>query len=132
MNLQKPAIDLGIIAKDIDAMLGFYRDYLGLEFVATIPMPLGGTMHRFRVGESVIKIIDLDPAPQAEAPLGGVRGANGYRYWTIHIDGLEGKVAALEAAGQEIVVPIREIREGVRIAFVVDPDGNWVELLENS
>ena len=39
MNIQKNAIDIGIIAKDIDAMLAFYRDALGLEFEAAIPMP---------------------------------------------------------------------------------------------
>jgi len=26
----------------------------------------------------------------------------------------------------------KTIREGVAIAIVADPDGNWVELLENS
>ena len=29
----------------------------------------------------------------------------------------------------EVVVPPREIRSGVRISIVEDPDGNWVEFL---
>lgn len=32
----------------------------------------------------------------------------------------------------KIEVPAKVIREGVTIAIVTDPDGNWVELLENS
>ena len=32
MNIQKNAIDIGIITKDIEAMLTFYRDTLELEF----------------------------------------------------------------------------------------------------
>ena len=132
MNIQKNAIDIGIITKDIEAMLTFYRDSLELEFEASIPMPGGGTMNRFKVGDSVIKIIELDPSAPAEAPLGGIRGASGYRYWTIHVNNLEECVATIEAAGYKVVVPVKKIREGIAIAIVEDPDANWVELLENS
>lgn len=132
MNIQKNAIDIGIITKDIEAMLTFYRDTLELQFEAAIPMPGGGTMNRFKVGDSVIKIIELDPSAPAEAPLGGIRGASGYRYWTIHVNNLEECVATIEAAGYKVVVPVKKIREGIAIAIVEDPDANWVELLENS
>ena len=132
MNIQKNAIDIGIIAKDIDAMLAFYRDTLGLEFEATIPMPGGGTMNRFKVGDSIIKVIELDPKAPLEAPPGGIRGASGYRYWTIHVDNLEECVATIESAGHKVVMPAKKIREGITIAIVEDPDANWVELLENS
>jgi hypothetical protein len=30
------------------------------------------------------------------------------------------------------VSPVREIRPGVTIAIVEDPDGNWVEFLTNA
>ena len=30
------------------------------------------------------------------------------------------------------MVPAKVIREGITIAIVADPDGNWVELLESS
>ena len=132
MNIQKNAIDIGIIAKDIDAMLAFYRDALGLEFEAAIPMPGGGTMNRFKVGDSIIKVIELDPKAPLEAPPGGIRGASGYRYWTIHVNNLEECVVAIESAGHKVVMPPKKIREGITIAIVEDPDANWVELLENS
>ena len=132
MNIQKNAIDIGIIAKDIDAMLAFYRDALGLEFEAAIPMPGGGTMNRFKVGDSIIKVIELDPKAPLEAPPGGIRGASGYRYWTIHVNNLEECVVAIESAGHKVVMPAKKIREGITIAIVEDPDANWVELLENS
>ena len=132
MNIQKNAIDIGIIAKDIDAMLAFYRDTLGLEFEAAIPMPGGGTMNRFKVGDSIIKVIELDPKAPLEAPPGGIRGASGYRYWTIHVDNLEECVATIESAGHKVVMPAKKIREGITIAIVEDPDANWVDLLENS
>ena len=131
INVQKPAIDIGIIAKDIDAMMKFYGESLGLELEATIPMPGGGAMNRFKVGDSIIKVIELDPAPPAEAPPGGIRGASGYRYWTIHVPNLEEVVNRINSGGYKVVVPAKVIREGITIAMVADPDGNWVELLQN-
>lgn len=132
VDVKKAAIDIGIIAKDIDAMMTFYGDTLGLEFEASIPMPGGGTMNRFKVGDSIIKVIELDPAAPADAAPGGIRGANGYRYWTITVGNLEDCVQKAADAGAKVVVPAKVVREGVTIAIIADPDGNWVELLETS
>jgi catechol 2,3-dioxygenase-like lactoylglutathione lyase family enzyme len=38
-------------------------------------------------------------------------------------------VADCEAAGYKIAVPTTELRPGITIAIIEDPDGNWVELL---
>ncbi len=132
MEIQKAAIDLGIVTNNLEAMLEFYGDKLGLGFEATIPMPGGGVMHRYRVGDSVVKIVETEPRPPAEAAPGGIRAATGYRYWTIHVPDINGLVQKLESQGVDIAVPVKTIRPGVAIAMVVDPDGNWVELLENS
>ena len=35
-------------------------------------------------------------------------------------------------AGYTVAWEPREIRPNVRIAMIEDPDGNWVELLENN
>ena len=131
-GIQKPAIDIGIITNNLEAMLEFYRDTLGLELEAVIDMPGGGVMNRFKVGDSIVKVIETEPKPEATAPPGGIRGATGYRYWTLHVNDLPAAVAAVEAAGNKVVVPEKTIRPGVTIAIVADPDGNWVELLNNS
>lgn len=131
IDVVKPAIDIGIVTNNLDSMMTFYRDVLGLEFEATIPMPGGGQMNRFKVGDSVIKVIETDPKPPAEAAPGGIRGATGYRYWTITVSNLAACVAKADAAGHKIVVPAKEVRPGVTIAIIADPDGNWVELLQN-
>ena len=132
MSIQKSAIDLGIITNNLDAMLTFYGEQLGLEVESVIDMPGGGVMHRFKAGASIVKVIETDPKPNLTAAPGGIRGATGYRYWTLHISDLEDKVASLEAAGVKVVVPVKEIRTGITIAIVADPDGNWVELLNNA
>ena len=132
MSIQKPAIDLGIITNNLEPMLEFYGTQLGLDKEAVIDMPGGGVMHRFKAGDSIVKVIETDPKPEASAPPGGIRGATGYRYWTLHVTDHSDTLQTLEAAGVKIVVPAKTIREGVTIAIVADPDGNWVELLNNA
>ena len=130
INITKTSIDIGIVCNDIDAMLTFYGETLGLPLEGTIPMPGGGKMNRFKVGDSVIKVIELDPTPETQAAPGGIRGATGYRYWTITCSNLAYCVTRAEAAGAKIVVAAKEVRPGITIAIIADPDGNWVELLQ--
>ena len=129
MTLTKQAIDLGIVTTNGAAMLAFYRDVLGLKLQGEMPMPGGvGLMHRLLCGDSLIKLVVLPAVPAPAAP-GGIQGAAGYRYWTITISNLGEMVSACQAAGAKVVMAEREIRPGVRIAIVADPDGNWVEFL---
>ena len=130
-SLAKDAIDLGIVVRDGEAALRFYRDTLGLEFLATTPMP-GLTMHRLMCGNSMIKIVIPDRLPEAAAPPGGFQAATGIRYWTVSVSNLDQVVADCASGGYRIAVPPREIRPGVRIAMVEDPEGNWLELVQAS
>ena len=130
VQLTKDSIDLGIVVRDADASLAFYRDTLGLEPAGEMPMPGGnGTMYRLTCGSSTIKLVHPEKAPPATAPPGGIPGAYGYRYWTISVSNIEAATDACAAAGYTVVVPVREIRAGTRISIIEDPDGNWVELL---
>ncbi|MEY2436224.1 MAG: hypothetical protein QOF97_1060 [Acidimicrobiaceae bacterium] len=128
-QLTKDSIDLGIVTNDAAAAVRFYRDVLGFEDHGEVPMP-GGAMHRLGCGTSTIKIVAPRKTPPAVAPGVGIQGATGYRYWTISVSNIADLVAACEAAGRPIAVPITELRPGVTIAIVEDPDGNWVEFLQ--
>ncbi|MGE5597148.1 MAG: VOC family protein [Hyphomicrobiales bacterium] len=133
VQLTKDSIDLGIVVSDGAKALAFYRDTLGFEHVGTTPMPGGGgTMERLMCGTSLIKVVVPDKPLETKAPRGGIQGAYGYRYWTISISNLSQLLADCEKAGYRVVVPEREIRPGVSIGIVEDPDGNWVELLQAS
>ncbi|HTO08692.1 MAG TPA: VOC family protein [Myxococcota bacterium] len=128
----KDSIDLGIISVNGPAMLAFYRDVLGLAHQGDMPMPTGGLMHRLACGTSVIKLVVPDKPPASRAAPGGIGGGTGYRYWTISVSNLDDVVSAAQSAGHKIVIPRRKVRAGVEIAMLEDPDGNWVELLEQS
>lgn len=134
VKLAKDAIDLGIVIRDSEASLRFYRDTLGFEHVADMPMPLGGggTMHRLNCGNTLVKLVKFDKVPEAANPGGGIVGASGYRYFTMIISNLDEVLQACADGGYKIVISKREARPGVTIGMVEDPDGNWVEFVQNT
>ncbi len=127
MKPAKNSLDLGVIARDIKASLHFYQKLLGLEFVGTMPLWFG-TMHRLRFGESDFKLIEPKEVPTKGAI--GLENQLGFRYVTFVIENLSELCNDLKKNGIEFTVPEREIRPGVRIAMVKDPDGNIVEFVE--
>jgi len=132
VQLTKDSIDLGVVIRDSDASLAFYRDTLGFEHVADMPMPGGATMHRLMCGTTLVKLVKFDQVPEAANPLGGIVGASGYRYFTISISNLDDVLAACDQKGYKVVWKKREVRPGVFVGMVEDPDGNWVEFLGDS
>jgi len=129
MKSAKDSLDIGVIVRDIKASLNFYQNILGLEFVGSVPLWFG-TMHRLRFGASDFKLIE----PKLVPPQGAVGLENqlGFRYVTFVIRNLSQLCARLTTIGIEFTVPEKEIRPGVRIAMVKDPDGNIVEFVERS
>lgn len=128
----KPAIDLGIVTTNGDAMLAFYRDVLGFRHEGDVNMEAAGikVMHRLWFGDSLIKLVVPMRTPKAPPVMGGIPGSTGYRYWTMTISNLDEVMGELAAADAKIIRPKTEIRAGVNIAIVEDPDGNWVEFVE--
>lgn len=133
LSLRKNAIDLGIVIKDSEASLAFYRDLLGFEHVSDTPMPgaVPATMHRLMCGDTMIKLVSHDDTPSTGAPSGGIAGATGLRYFTMQISNLGEATAACQAAGVKVIIDQLEVRPGVRISMVEDPDGNWVEFVDD-
>jgi len=129
VELTRQSLELGIVTENPDAMVAFYRDTLGFEFERSWDMPSGGTMYRLKLGDNIIKILKMQNTPPATAPGGGVAGATGYRYWTIFVADMEKALSDVEKDGHTVVMPPTDIGPGVRMSFVADPDGNWLELV---
>ena len=129
MNPAKDSIDLGVLVSNIEASLHFYQELLGLKFIEKIPVWFG-TMYRLRFGTSDFKLID----PSARPPQGliGLESQVGFRYVTFVIKNLSDICKELRSKGVVFEVPEKELRPGVRIAMVRDPDGNVVEFVERS
>ncbi len=129
MKPAKDSLDLGIVVSDIKASLNFYQNILGLEFVGITPVWFG-TMHRLRFGSSDFKLIESKTVPPPGAI--GLEKQLGFRYVTFVIKNLSQLCAELKGKGIEFALPEREVRPGVRVAMVKDPDGNIVEFVERS
>jgi glyoxylase I family protein len=129
VELSKAAIDLGVVTANPEPMVAFYRDVLGFVEEPSTAFPMGGTMYRLWCGESLIKIVAPDPAPEQTPAPGPIARASGYRYWTMRVNNLTDIMAQCEQAGANVVVPLTEVRPGVTIGMVEDPDGNWVEFV---
>ena len=132
LKTTKDSVDLGIVTNNPAAMFAFYKDVLGLPHQGDLPLPMGGKMHRMLCGTTVIKIVSLDKQPTNKPAPGGLTGGTGYRYFTVSVSNLDDVVSAAKAAGAKIAMPRTKVRAGVEIAMIEDPDGNWVELLEQS
>jgi len=129
--LAKESIDLGIVTTQPERMLTFYSEILGFAKIVEITLPHGGHMYQLACGTSLIKIVVNGKHPVVNAIPGCIPNATGYRYFTITVTNLHELVALCREAGSIIVFSAREIRPGVVIAMVEDPDGNWVEFLQN-
>lgn len=132
MKLTSAGVDIGIVVRDGQAALAFYRDLLGMTHEGDNPVPFGGQMHRLLAGESMVKIVVPDPTPPLTAADGGIPGATGIRYFTLSVSNLDEILAACEAASVHVVRPATVMGAGVRIAVVADPEGNLVEFLERA
>ncbi|MBQ0720657.1 MAG: VOC family protein [Gammaproteobacteria bacterium] len=132
IEITKESIDLGLVTTNAEALVKFYRDTLGLAQEGEMQMPGGGHMTRLKCGTTTLKIVVNGKKPKAVAAPGGIRGATGFRYFTISVSNLAVVTQECQTAGYKVPVPPTEIRPGVSISMIEDPDGNWVELLEAS
>ena len=127
MKAAKNCVDIGLIVKDIGKSLSFYEGLLGLEKLEEVPLWFG-TMHRLIYGDSHVKLIDPNDVPQGGAV--GLDKALGFRYLTFQIGNIDEICQACEQAGIEFELPKKELRPGITIAMVRDPDGNVVEFVQ--
>ncbi len=134
LDPNKLAVDLGISIQNWEATKAFYCDVLGMEHVADMPVPTvigsGGLMHRVQSGETTLKFVEMNNPSRTLVP-GGPGRAMGLRYMTIWVRNLRDVVEECRAANFRIALEPVQVRPGVMITMIEDPDGNWVELLQN-
>jgi len=127
MKPAKESIDLAVIVRNINDSLNFYKNILGMEFVGITPVWFG-TMHRLRFGTSDFKLIEPKTLPPQGAI--GLENQLGFRYVTFVIENLSQLCSELKSKGIEFTVQETEVRPGVLIAMVKDPDANIVEFVQ--
>jgi catechol 2,3-dioxygenase-like lactoylglutathione lyase family enzyme len=70
------------------------------------------------------------PASSGDGPLEGTQD-QGFHHWTLRVEDLDAALAQLEAAGAKVLGFRGDYPHiGARIAFVADPEGNRLELVQ--
>ena len=130
VELLATSVEIGVVTTNLDAMVEFYQDFLGLPHQGDLDFP-GGTMKRYAIGPNVLKLVTLDEPPAAPAVPGGGPAQAGIRYLTLVVTNVSETARQVEAAGQSVAQPLAEFAPvpGMGWMFVADPDGNWVELV---
>jgi glyoxylase I family protein len=127
----------GLSVADLEAALRFYDDAFGL--VAEFSFELGahgirGVMLRHEAGHR----LELFERPGSSAGLQGVTpiealATRGFGHIAFAARDIDGPFARAVAAGAQPVIEPRPSPEpGVRFAFLADPEGNLVELVERT
>ncbi len=118
----RKAEHIGIMVKDLDRSIAFYRDVLKLPLIEELS---SGKLRLafFQIGDTEIELIE---------------GASGYEaadgvvnHLAFSVDEIDAVVAHLKSHGVEMIDEApREIWGGCRIAFFRGPDGEKLELFQ--
>lgn len=135
--------EIGITVEDLDRELAFYTGVLGLRVVSEIDVP-GERSARAGLAPDGYRIVRLETpsgeriklaqparAPEDVPPASYAMQRKGAAYLTFIVEDVD----ALHARLVERGIPIRsrgkvEVRPGLWLVLVADPEGNYVEFLQ--
>ncbi len=137
-DLQRPVLDVGLVVRDFEKALAFYRDKLGLVPTRQVSMDaetakragIGSSafdIQYMQLGDANLKLVRFKTPPPASPP--GAEGAAGFRYVTLWVKDIQKTCDEWRAKGVEFLSePIRRTPE-IQMVFLKDPDGNLIEVL---
>jgi catechol 2,3-dioxygenase-like lactoylglutathione lyase family enzyme len=126
-----PVLQVGIVPRNLDRSLRFYRDSLGLPYTGGRPVLEGRVLHLFECDGGVLKLLELPAgvdSPDDTSPPGPYHNASGVRWVTWNVDDIDETVKRCGDA--PVQLPVTELRPGLRVVILEDPDGNAIELVE--
>ncbi len=120
---------IAIRAHDLDSLVAFYTGKLGFSEMFRLNQEDGSLMLVY------LRITDdqyLELFPNGVGDAAPARDATGMTHVCLAVSDLEATVAALEGADVTITVPLKTGKDGNRQAWIADPEGNRIELMEMS
>lgn len=118
-------IHTAVWVSDLERSLSFYRDGLGLERTRSFVVR-GDEENHFLAGDGATEL-QLKFAPGREV----TASRAGFDHVAVAVDDADAMAERLEAYGGEVARgPLDSTAADSRIAFVEDPDGHYVELIQ--
>jgi catechol 2,3-dioxygenase-like lactoylglutathione lyase family enzyme len=121
---------------DLAALRRWYQDVLGFTKVIEqfeVADPPVRTAVLQAAGGARIELIERAGSARTEVfgdPMDTLRG-QGYGHWALQVDDLDAAFAWLADSGAEAVWPPADaVQPGARFAYVKDPEGNLIELIQ--
>ena len=118
---------VAIKVTDLDRSLDFYINKLGFPEMLRLNKDDGSTWLVY------LRITDdqyLEVFPGAENDRAPGWDANGMNHMCLAVEDIDAVVQRIEAAGIALLLPLKLAVDGNRQAWIEDPDGNRIELME--
>jgi lactoylglutathione lyase len=119
-------LHFGLRVADLDRSIAFYAA-VGYEVVGSVPeTPLGQlTMLKLPGDEFVTIELVHDPTQ------GGANASTGLSHFVIKVEAMDVTIGALAARGIDVELPVSPVGSAdVQTTWVIDPDGNRIELVQ--
>ena len=118
---------VAIKVTDLDRSLDYYINKLGFPEMMRLKKDDGSTWLVY------LRITDdqyLEVFPGAENDRAPGWDANGMNHMCLAVDDIDAVLKRIEAAGIALLLPLKTAVDGNRQAWIEDPDGNRIELME--
>lgn len=115
-----------IRVKDIKKSLKFYEELIGLKVSRTMDLD-DCRLHFLTDG---VSNVEIELTENFETPDGGYSSGEQFGHFAFGTKSLDEFSTKLKDFGLEYLYEPFEIKPGLRIAFIQDPDGREIEIIE--
>ena len=132
----------GIVVRDLNKAIEFYRDVMGLRLIVERERTGGPISQVLGYDDTYLKIGNLAVAdghvlelieylnPTAGARPTDERSVVGGSHLAFEVDDIEVTFRDLTNRGAKKLNPPVEVAPGRKVCYLQDPEGNWIELME--
>ena len=120
--------DVGLVSAS-GALVDFYAEVFELTELEPREFP-AGVVRRLQCGPGVLKVMVPAATPTAPTATANFWDQAGLRYLTMWVEDVAAVVGRWRSHSGRVVLEPIELRPGVAMALVVDPDGNSVEIMQ--
>lgn len=127
---------VGVVVKDLQASVAWYRDHLGFEREYDFALPGAQVTMIFR-GDARLELYQVDgaaPMASERQEVESILKIVGINHLGLSVSDIDAAIATLEAKGVEVVIPPSAVPNdsGDRFAFIRDNERMLVELFQSA